>query len=282
VSSAYLDRFVDDRRLLMSDDQSEDSEQQSLYLRYIAQAGRRIAELHAALASRPDVAEFAPEPIRADDIQRWTGDLLEQAERVFEALQARRDTIRGSEAALVDQLLTLRHSLADRLHALLPAASGGLNIRLHGNLDLRRTLVVKDDIFIIGFEGDPRRVPAERRRKQPAARDVADLVCSIGYSAAAALARSGKIAHDEHGRIASALARWRDQSAAAFLSAYRDSLPNLKLWPSDPRAADGMLDFFLLEKFFDKMEYELKHRVEWLQVPLIEILNILSKPVNEA
>jgi predicted trehalose synthase len=30
------------------------------------------------------------------------------------------------------------------------------------------------------------------------------------------------------------------------------------------------------------MEYELKHRPEWLQVPLIEILNILSKPIDEA
>ena len=165
---------------------------------------------------------------------------------------------------------------------MLPEPADGLNIRLHGNLDLRRTLVVKDDIFIIGFAGDPRESLAERRRKQPAARDVADLVCSIGYSAAAALARSGKIAHDEHGRIASALARWRDQAAAAFLSAYRDTLPGLKLWPSDPHAADGMLEFFLLEKFFDKMDYELTHRPEWLQVPLIEILNILSKPVNEA
>ena len=54
------------------------------------------------------------------------------------------------------------------------------------------------------------------------------------------------------------------------------------MWPSDPHAAEAMLDFFLLEKFFDKMEYELKYRPEWLQVPLIEILNILSKPIDEA
>src|SRR4029077_1548546 len=112
--------------------------------------------------------------------------------------------------------------------------------------------------------------------------DVADLICSIGYSAAAALGRSGKITPDEHGRIASALARWRDRSASAFLSTYHETLSNRQLWPSDPHAAEAMLDFFLLEKFFDKMEYELKHRPEWLQVPLIEILHILSKPIDEA
>jgi maltose alpha-D-glucosyltransferase / alpha-amylase len=266
----------------MSNDQAQDSEQQSLYLRYMAQAGRRVAELHAALASGPGLADFAPEPIRADNVRRWTRDLLERARGVCEALQARRDAGKGADVALINQLLAQQHGLPDRLHALLPEAGEGLNIRLHGNLDLRQTLVVKDDIFVIGFEGDPRRALAERRLKQPAARDVADVICSIGYSAAAALARYEKIAHDEHGRIASALSRWRALSASTFLSAYRETQPNQRLWPSDPHAAEAMLDFFLLENFFDKMEYELKYRVEWLQVPLIEILNILSKTVNEA
>ncbi|MBV8700849.1 MAG: maltose alpha-D-glucosyltransferase [Bradyrhizobium sp.] len=282
VSAAYLDRFVDDQRLLMSSDQPQESEQQSLYLRYMTQAGRRVAELHAALASGPEFPDFAPEPILADDVGRWTRDLLERARGICEALQARRDAGKGADVALINRLLAQQPGLPDRLHALLPEASEGLNIRLHGNLDLRQTLVVKDDIFVIGFDGDPRRPLAERRLKQPAARDVADVICSINYSAAAALARYEKIAHDEHGRIAGALSQWRARSASAFLSAYRETQPNQRLWPSDPQAAEAMLDFFLLEKFFDKMEYELKHRPEWLQVPLIEILNILSKPVNEA
>jgi predicted trehalose synthase len=41
--------------------------------------------------------------------------------------------------------------------------------------------IVKEDIFIIDFEGEPRRSIAERRRKAPA-RDVAGLVRSIDYS----------------------------------------------------------------------------------------------------
>src|SRR5262249_12684497 len=135
VSAAYLDRFVDDQRLLMSDDQQQDSEQQSLYLRYMAQAGRRVAELHAALASGPELADFAPEPIRADDVRRWTGHLLERAGGVFEALQARRDGGKGADGALINQLLAQQRGLSDRLNALLPEASEGLNIRLHGNLD---------------------------------------------------------------------------------------------------------------------------------------------------
>ena len=66
-------------------------------------------------------------------------------------------------------------------------------------------LIVKDDIFIIDFEGEPRRTLAERRRKAPAARDVASLIRSIDYSATAALERALEVAHDEHGRLSAAL-----------------------------------------------------------------------------
>ncbi len=101
-------------------------------------------------------------------------------------------------------------------------------------------LIVKDDIFIIDFDGEPRRPIAERRRKAPAARDVASLIRSIDYSTTAALERALKVAHDEQGRLGAALADWRDRATAAFLTAYRETMANQRLWPADPHAADGM------------------------------------------
>jgi maltose alpha-D-glucosyltransferase/alpha-amylase len=43
-----------------------------------------------------------------------------------------------------------------------------------------------------------------------------------------------------------------------------------------------MLNFFLLEKAFYEIEYELAHRPEWLRVPLMGVLRILSRQPNEA
>ena len=43
-----------------------------------------------------------------------------------------------------------------------------------------------------------------------------------------------------------------------------------------------MLNFFLLEKVFYEVEYELSHRPEWLRVPLTGVLRILSEPAGEA
>ena len=86
-------------------------------------------------------------------------------------------------------------------------------------------LIVKDDIFIIDFEGEPRRTLEERRRKAPAARDVAGLIRSIDYSATAALERALKAAPDEHGKLGSGarrMARSRDRGVPRRLSRDHD------------------------------------------------------------
>ena len=97
-----------------------------------------------------------------------------------------------AERPLVDQLLAEQTRLPDRLRALLPRDIDCLNIRHHGNLHLGHLLIVKDDIFIIDFEGEPRRSIAERRRKAPAARDLAGLIRSIDCSTTAALERGAE------------------------------------------------------------------------------------------
>ncbi len=62
VTSAYLDRFVDDQRLLAATEAAHESDEQVSYQRYMAQAGKRIAEMQTALASRDDIEDFRPEP----------------------------------------------------------------------------------------------------------------------------------------------------------------------------------------------------------------------------
>ena len=47
-------------------------------------------------------------------------------------------------------------------------------------------------------------------------------------------------------------------------------------------AAERLLSFFLLEKAFYEIEYELAHRPDWLRVPLTGAARILSQHTNEA
>ena len=204
------------------------------------------------------------------------------AGRVFDALRQRRDMLKEADRPLADQVLALQPGLPDLLESLLLREADAANIRCHGDLDLNQLLIVKDDIFIVDFEGAPGRSIAERRRKAPVARDVASLIRSIDYSATAALERALKVAHDEQGKLGAALGEWRDRATSAFVAAYYEAMTDQRLWPADPKAADGLLAFFLLEKALNEIEHELSFRPEWLRVPLIGIIRMLSQPSFEA
>jgi maltose alpha-D-glucosyltransferase / alpha-amylase len=276
VTNAYLDRFVEEQRLLTAEAAGH-SDEQSAYLRRMGQVGRRVAELQLALASRDDIAAFAPKPITADDVRNWTQGVLHRADRALADLAHRRSDLAENDRQLIDALLSYRDSLPARLRELLPETIDAMKIRHHGDFHLGQMLIVKDDVSIIDFEGEPRRRIGDRRRKAPAARDVAGLIRSIDYSATAALERALESAPDEHGRLARALEEWRGHSVAAFMAAYRSSLSDTRLWPQSLEAADRLLDFFLLEKAFYEIEYELAHRPDWLRVPLAGTWRILSR-----
>lgn len=277
LTSGYLDRFIDEQRVLTANEQDRDSEEQISYMRYMVQTGKRVAEMQVALASRDDIDTFRPQSATPDDIDRWIEDIIARAERVFSSLKQFGRTARDSDQKLIGELLGRADTLRPFLSSLLPENTEAFNIRHHGDLHLGQLLIAKDDIFIIDFEGEPRRSLAERLAKAPAARDIAGLIRSIDYSTAAALERALEVGPDESGQLAAQLETWRTNAIAEFLSAYHENLTDDRLWPSDANAATRLLNFFLVEKVFYEIEYELSHRPEWLRVPMSGALRILAR-----
>ncbi|HEU5273819.1 MAG TPA: maltose alpha-D-glucosyltransferase [Xanthobacteraceae bacterium] len=274
VTSAFLDRYVEEQRLLAPEDATQSAELQS-YQRLMGVIGRRLAQMQLALASRDDVEAFRPEPLTSEDISTWRRRIVKRAERVHDMLAKRRDKLTDADQALADKMLARAPSLESSLRALLPDTAEGWKIRHHGDFHLGQVLIAKDDAYIIDFEGEPRRTMAERRRKAPAARDVAGLIRSIDYSTTAALERARSSAPDEHGKIERALDVWRDFAADTFVGAYRETMRDQMLWPGSIEAADRLLDFFLIEKAYYEIEYELAYRPDWLRVPLAGLVRIL-------
>jgi maltose alpha-D-glucosyltransferase/alpha-amylase len=275
VTSAYLERFVEEQRLLATGDADQSSEL-AAYQRLVAQIGLRLAQMQAALASRDDIADFRPDPITERDLSKWITGIMARGTRVRDRLAAQRAALSEPDRAMVEQLLDATRHLEATLRGLVPEGLDARKIRTHGDFHLGQVLIAKDDVFIIDFEGEPNRTIAERRAKAPAARDVAGLVRSIDYSTTAALERAPMSTPEEHDRLARALAVWRDISAATFVRAYREAMTDARLWPQDSQASDRLLDLFLIEKALYEIEYELSHRPQWLRVPLAGILRILA------
>jgi maltose alpha-D-glucosyltransferase / alpha-amylase len=275
VTNNYLDRFVDEQRVLNPDAPAGSVELAS-YLHRARHIGRRTAELQNALASRPDIPAFAPEPIARDDLAAWTDALVHHAEAAFDELSRHLPELNEATRSLVDGITRGRRDLMTRIRNLLPGSLAAVKIRHHGDYHLGQILFAKDEAYVLDFEGEPARSMEERRRKAPAARDVAGLLRSLDYAAASAFERGVEAWPDEHARLSVALEDWRRQAVDAFMTGYREALTAGQLWPHDPAEAQRLLDFFLLDKAIYEINYELANRPNWLRVPLLGLQRILS------
>ncbi|AMN43945.1 maltose alpha-D-glucosyltransferase [Rhodoplanes sp. Z2-YC6860] len=274
VTGAFLDRYIDDQRVLTAANAEEDMELTS-YLQRIRQLGRRTGEFQTALASRPDVPDFAPEPIRPEDVSAWTERLVERSGHVLDLLTSKRASLEEAVTADVDRLLQVRPAIEAHIRSLLPGCANASKARHHGDFHLGQVLIVKDDAFILDLEGEPGRSLDERRQKVPAARDIAGMLRSIDYSTTAALANATNLTAEERAILKPKLDIWRQKATEEFWNACRQTA-DAALWPADATEARDLLEFFLLEKAFYEMEYELMNRPAWLHVPLEGTLRILA------
>jgi maltose alpha-D-glucosyltransferase/alpha-amylase len=279
LTAAYLDRFLDEQRVLTPD---APAHQHDSFVQRVRQIGRRLGELHLALASRPDDADFAPEPVSGGDLRGWTETLLASFDQVIDELQRRRSDLRDNARPMAEGLATNRSEAVERIRNLLPTEVEALRIRDHGDLHLGQILIVKDDIFITDFEGEPERVHAERRRKNPGARDLGGFIRSIDYAAATALDRVVKTSPEDQARLTRALESWRKETLDGFLAAYQETIGASPLWPKDLELGAALIDFFVIDKAIYEIGYELANRPGWLHVPLAGLYRALFPDAEEA
>ena len=122
------------------------------------------------------------------------------------------------------------------------------------------------DAYIIDFEGEPARPLAERRAKTSPLRDVAGLLRSLDYAAAATLdpknVDRARRVPEERARRSST--RLRDGAQARFPRRLSRGGGRLAAAWNDAT----LLDFFLLEKAAYEIGYEAANRPTWLAIPL--------------
>ncbi|WP_462322647.1 maltose alpha-D-glucosyltransferase, partial [Halochromatium sp.] len=183
------------------------------YETLIDNLGRRLAELHHALA-REDVGRaFAPEQVDAQEQATWAASIAEDLERTLAQLEHFEeelpDEVRPLATALLAQRAEVLRSLSDgdgngngsgdeeadagvdagavRDGGAGAAGCAALRIRVHGDLTLSRMLVVENDIFFIDFGGDWQRTTEATTDKQSPLIDVAQVLRSFHEVADAAI-----------------------------------------------------------------------------------------------
>jgi len=283
ITASYLDRLVEEERL-RDPESPRDSDDRGALIARTQSVGRRIAEMHLALASRSDIPDFAPEQVTPEDIANWTAALTNAIDTTFDNLSVRLSQLKPAAATLAESLLARRSETLHGIQHLLPPGVDICNIRHHGDLHLGQILITGDDVHIIDFEGEPSRSGKERQRKLPAARDVAGFVRSLDYATAAAIDRIVGATPEELARLSGVLEQLRVTATDVFLASLHDAIANSedspRLWPADPDVTRRLLTFFMIEKAVYEIEYELDHRPDWSHVPLSGLARLVIPAID--
>ncbi len=249
------------------------------YTAFASAVGRRLGELHEVLSRPTDDPDFAPEQVDDTILDAWADGAIEQIDGALVLLRAVREWPDETTGVLANELLDHEQELKRTVRHLAREGGGATRTRVHGDFHLGQVLVVKGDAFIIDFEGEPARPMAQRRMKGSPMRDVAGLLRSFDYAAAAAAPGRTAASAQTSERRGALIERFREEASATFLDSYRAVLAAAP-HPWVPHEAEqALLDLFLIEKAAYEIRYEAANRPTWLGIPLQGLHRIVERVV---
>jgi maltose alpha-D-glucosyltransferase/alpha-amylase len=237
------------------------------YFSFAAQLGRRLAELHAALAEPTDFADFAPRAASSGDIDAWLAAARDKFTTARDALATHDGTI-----DLRKRLDRAEADVLDRYRT----AHGTLCTRIHGDFHLGQVLVASGDAYLIDFEGDPTLPIEGRTLRQSPLRDLAGLMRSVAYAANhGAATRLARVGASEAADVTRAFGHFAERVRETLLLAYSAHAPaELSLAESANRQ---LLTAFEVERAAHEVAYEAANRPTWLSLGIASLEDALER-----
>ena len=209
------------------------------YLDLATLLGRRTAEMHLALASNVDDAEFTPEPYSTLDrrsnyqtVRNLVGKTLRRCATARPTRRRRSPRRRGGCVDGQERVLKVFEPLLDQRLT-------GLQIRTHGDFHLEQVLYTGNDFVLIDFDGPPTETLAERRRKHICLRDVAGMIRSFHYAASTSLLETAVVRDEDRSIVAPWADAWYRWVSGAFLRSYLDAHVRRPVPPCRPRISSS-------------------------------------------
>jgi len=242
------------------------------FLALVATLGQRTAELHLALGQPSGDPAFDPELMLAIDIVAFRQRAADEASVTLALLRERLPQLPVAAQDEARALLAQQQAVQELIASVNAEGVLGSKTRYHGDYHLGQVLVTDNDFMIIDFEGEPARSFEERRAKSSPLRDVAGMLRSFNYARWSSLRRVAQNA-DELLRLEPMVREWEHATRVAFLAAYSSTM--VKAETATPVDSE-LLHLFELEKALYELRYEINNRVDWVQVPLQGILDLVG------
>lgn len=247
----------------------------------IHELGALTGQMHLAFASDPRDPEFAPRPLTAEQVSAWQYSIGAECETMLNELALRALELPEEQRETVAALLVARPQITRRIAQLTALSTAGVvTTRFHGDYHLGQVLVSHQGFLILDFEGEPLRTLAERRAHGSPLKDVAGMLRSLSYAAAAALiAAERRMAvpnEAERRRLIAWASAWEQAAREEFRAAYIVATRGAAFVPQEPELRDATIAAFELEKAMYELNYELNNRPDWLPIPLRGILRVIE------
>ncbi|MEX0618973.1 MAG: maltose alpha-D-glucosyltransferase [Pseudohongiellaceae bacterium] len=236
--------------------------------RFASATGKRLAQMHIALASETRDPHFAPRHATDSDARYFSGSIKDQIDGSLSQLERAMNKLSPEDRTLAQKLIGLRSMIHSTVESLAQQIPGSLLIRIHGDLHLGQILVAQDDAYFIDFEGEPIKPLAERNAKASPFCDVAGVLRSFDYVTEVHPGRG--IVHGEKEVEAKRkfLERFFKAVGDAFQQAYYPAANALDHHWLSAQGPQTLTKLFLLEKAAFEVCYESANRPGWIHIPL--------------
>ncbi len=231
--------------------------QGSAFMPEAARLGEVTAEMHLALAWRGLEGNVAPVQADRTLVARWADTMVAELDRLLDSENPRLDELRGH-----------RDTIADHFERLRGISDVGMATRIHGDFHLGQVLRTDAGWIILDFEGEPARPSAERRLRSSPLRDVAGMLRSFDYAAAAALTERTSPTDPLWADLAAQGDVWAQANREAYWRAYVTRFDNEAHVLPEGDDALVVRQAFEIQKAVYEVVYELGHRPEWVGIPL--------------
>jgi len=235
-----------------------DGEDPERLIDQIHELGRVTGRMHKALGSDGSDPAFAPEEPTDEALALITATVDEEIERIFKNLPP-------DDEGPLWEIRGRSQDVRERLGQLSRIGVAGRVIRTHGDYHLGQVMLTERGWVVLDFEGEPARTLPERRQKRSPLRDVAGMLRSFAYVAAAGQILGTRVMPQD----------WESRARAAFLDGYfRDVDP--ALLPPGQESIQKLLSVFELEKAVYELNYEINNRPDWVGIPVASIMRLLE------
>ncbi|HVX60087.1 MAG TPA: maltose alpha-D-glucosyltransferase [Pirellulales bacterium] len=265
-------------KLAMQEVPAVASERLRAYQQSAELLGRRTAELHLALAENR-AADFAPEAFTQLYQRSEYQSMRKLSNQTLQLLHRQAGSLPEHAQRHAREVMGRESEISRSLHSIMQRKLHAERIRTHGDYHLGQVLYTGNDFVIIDFEGEPARSLSERSLKRSPLRDVASMLRSFHYAAHSACFQQIDALSppaETRERLLKGAAFWSTWASVSFLKEYLATAEGGRFLPINAEEIELMLNVFLLEKAIYELKYELNNRPDWVEAPLLGILDLLN------